>query len=124
MPRSGNDDATRVRYLHSNERQRGTETIQIWRSEVTGREFEVRESRSYALSADLEPGAVGYLDFTGGVAAVTRRPLGRSERLERFGRSGRHARGPGGSLPARPRRNLAPWLLVGALLLVVIWTLL
>lgn len=117
------EDATRVSYQWSNERRRASELIQVWKSEVTGREFEVRESRSYASSDELTQGAEGYLDFTAGAPAVTRRPLERSERIGRYRRrlSGRRDVQP--SRASRPG-NITRWLLVGALLLVILWSLL
>lgn len=107
--------------MRSNERMDASERIQVWRSEVTGREFEVRESRSYASSEELAPGTVGYLDFTEGTPAVTRRPLERSERLGRYGRRGV---ADTSRRPARPRPNLGAWLLVGTLVVVILWSLL
>ena len=118
------EDATRVRYQRSNERRRASELIQVWKSEVTGREFEVRESRSYAPSTELAPGAQGYLDFTAGTPAVTRKPLERSARLDRYyGRQLRSMQdGEGG--PGQSRRNIGGWLIALALLLAVLWALL
>lgn len=118
------EDATRVRYQRSNERRRAAELIQVWKSEVTGREFEVRESRSYAPSRELAPGAQGYLDFTSGAAAVTRRPLERSARLDRYyQRQLRSMRGGEGGA-GQSRRNIGGWLIALALLLAILWALL
>lgn len=123
MPAPRNEEATRVRYRRSNERRRAAELIQVWRSDVTGREFEVRESRSYAPSEELEPGAEGFLDFTAGAPSVTRRPLERSERLGRYQERRRRAVSTQQAYPA-PRRNLGAWLLVGTLVVVILWVLL
>lgn len=116
------EDATRVRYQRSNERRRHGEPIQVWKSEVTGREFEIRESRSYASTDELSPGAEGFLDFTTGSAEVTRRPLERSARLDRYYQRQLRSMRTEGHAGKRGRR-LRFWLTVLALLAIVVWLL-
>jgi hypothetical protein len=122
VPIRPTEEATRVRYLRSSERRRSAESIQVWKSDLTGREFEVRESRSFASTSDLAPGTTGFLDFTSGAPAVTKRPLERSERLDRYRQGQRSRADSAGS--NRRRSNLAGWILAGVLLAVIVLTLL
>jgi len=47
--------------------------LQEWRSELTGRVYEVDERDGYATADALQPGSAGYLSFLGGTPVVTRR---------------------------------------------------
>ncbi|MEX2536540.1 MAG: hypothetical protein WD273_13170 [Trueperaceae bacterium] len=123
------EDETRVRYLRSSDGRRARELIQVWKSELTGREFEVWKSNSFASSRDLRPGSLGFLSFASGAPAVTERPLERSERLGRYyERKRREAQlrgggGSGGGSGGR-RPSGAGWLLIAVLVLVILWALL
>lgn len=96
MPRRSAREPLRVSYARSSVGRAGA-PVQEWRSELTGRIFEVLEANSYEPTADLEPGAAGYLRFQGGVPYVTRRPEDRFEPV-RAGVAGRT--GTGRSAPA------------------------
>lgn len=57
MPPINDEEEIRVEIVRSSERLRAAERLQVWRSESTSREFEVREVDSYEASVDLSPGA-------------------------------------------------------------------
>ncbi len=90
--------------------------LQEWRSERTGRLFEVDEGDAYRPAEELQPGARGFLWFVGGVPVVTLAPAGPPPRPA-AGASGAPAPVP------RPARGRMSWLwgllLVLALLVLV-----
>jgi hypothetical protein len=94
----------------------------VWKSETTGREFEVRETDSYAPALELAQGALGFLTFAGGVPTVTERPLDRSERLRRHQQRSAQGRAGGTEVRQPPSLPLG-WLLGLVLLVIVLWQL-
>lgn len=90
--------------------------LQEWRSERTGRLFEVDEGDAYRPAEELQPGARGFLWFVGGAPVVTREPAEPPPRSS--------AAAGGAPAPVRrPPRGRLSWLwgllLVLALLVLV-----
>ncbi|MEX2542408.1 MAG: hypothetical protein WD314_11395 [Trueperaceae bacterium] len=123
MPENEAAENTLVSFVRSSERRVAGERLQVWKSEATGREFEVRESNSYALGADLTPGSPGYVTYAGSAPTVTERPLPRSERLRRYNRQRMLAQQSQGEARRKGSSFPVGWLLVMVLLLAISWAL-
>lgn len=110
-----------MRYVRAGGPSRSGLRLQEWRSELTGRAFEVDERDAYAAAEELEPGDEGYLSFVGGTAVVTRQP---ADPPRRPGSRSAADGGPSGrGVPARlpaPRRRAWLWLLGAAVVLALL----
>lgn len=109
-----------MRFVRSGVTGGGGVRLQEWRSELTGRVFEVDERDAYAAGEALEPGASGYLAFVGGAAVVTRHP---GDPPPRPGSRAGGA-GPRPAAPPPPRARGWLWVLVAIALLAVLLRLL
>lgn len=110
-----------MRFVRAGVTRGGGARLQEWRSERTGRVFEVDERDAYAAGEALEPGAPGYLTFVGGAPVVTRQP---GDPPPHPGSRAAGA-GPGPAVPPRsPARNRWLWLLVAAAVVAVLLRLL
>lgn len=113
------NEAIKVRFVRSGTSGGG---VQVWRSDVTRRQYEVSETDSYAAAAQLTRGDIGYLSFLEGTPVVTKQPLSRGDRLERL-RSRPRQEQPAPA-PKDSGGNRMLLLVVGILVLVVLWALL
>lgn len=109
-----------MRFVRAGARGAGGIRLQEWRSDLTGRVFEIDERDAYATAEALRPGDRGYLAFVGGTGIVTRR---RGDPAPQPGSRSRRQR-PGGTPPASSRRSGWLWLIVAAAVLVALLRLL
>lgn len=105
-----------MRFVRAGGTRGGGVRLQEWRSERTGRVFEVDERDAYAAGDALEPGAPGTLAFVGGTAVVTRNAGDPPPRP-----GSRAGSGPGPAAPPpSPARKGWLWVLVAVALLAVL----
>lgn len=104
--------------MRSDRTAEGGAHIQEWRSDRTGRTFEVEESHAYAWSDELTPGDAGYLHWVAGTPVVDRTPDVPAGGVEIPPAGTPHGSGRQG---ARARPNWLVWGLVGVVLAVIVW---
>lgn len=112
---------TQVRYVRGGSRPHPAGPVQEWKSDLTGRSYEVFETNSYEQTEHLGVGSTGYLQYRDGTAYVTRNqddPLPDRPVTPRTQSPGNY----------RPRvgslSNLSDWIkwgLPGALVILVLW---
>lgn len=126
MPRDADPDAPiEVRYVRTARPGRVGKRVQEWRSDLTGRAFEVAEHHAYAVSDELREGDRGYVRYVGGWPVVMERPDARPAfRAADLARAvGREA----GRSEPRGIRRAGSWVvpaMIGALVVVIAWALL
>lgn len=116
------NEAIRVRFVRSG--ASGGGVVQVWRSDVTRRQYEVSEADAYAPAARLAAGDIGYLSFLEGTPIVTKQPLSRGERLKRLERLRSRHRGQQPEPAPQDGGSRMLLLVVGILVLVLLWALL